>query len=66
VLPDAQGGFLYQIAGSAVTAKDEGEIRDQLLGIIEPIAGGGVTITRYEAVRNVNGRILTYNVWVRR
>lgn len=66
VLPDTHGGFLYQIAGSAVTAKEDDDIRDQLLSIIEPIAGGGVSITRYEAVRDPQGRILTYNVWVQR
>lgn len=66
VLPDTQGGFLYQIAGSAVTGKEDDDIRDQLLSIIEPIAGGGISITRYEAVRDSQGRILTYNVWVQR
>jgi hypothetical protein len=66
VLPDTQGGFLYQIEGSAVSAKDDTEIRNQLLGIIEPIAGGTVTISRYEAVRDSKGRILTYKVWVQR
>ena len=39
VLPDTQGGFLYQIEGTAITAKDDGGVRDQLTAIIEPIAG---------------------------
>lgn len=66
VLPDTQGGFLYQIEGAAVTSKDESGIRDQLLAVIEPIAGGAVSITRYETVRDRTGRILSYRVWVQR
>ncbi len=66
VLPDTQGGFLYQIEGSAISAKDDADIRDQLLGIIEPIAGGAVTIMRYQPVRDSKGRILNYKVWVQR
>lgn len=66
VLPDTQGGFLYQIEGAAVTAKDDGAIREQLLTVIEPIAGGAVSITKYETVRDRTGRILSYKVWVQR
>ncbi|HYL14050.1 MAG TPA: hypothetical protein VEV41_13495 [Terriglobales bacterium] len=66
VLPDTQGGFLYQIEGAAVTAKDDAAIREQLMGVIEPIAGGAVTITKYETVRDHSGRILSYKVWVQR
>lgn len=66
VLPDTQGGFLYQIEGAAVTAKDDGAIRDQLLTVIEPIAGGAVSISKYETVRDHTGRILNYKVWVQR
>ncbi len=66
VLPDTAGGFLYQIEGSAITAKDDSGIREQLLDIIEPIAGGAVTITHYQAVRDSKGRILSYQVSVQR
>jgi hypothetical protein len=66
VLPDDHGGFLYQIEGSAFSAKDDEDTREQLLRIIEPIAGGAVTISRYEAVRDSKGRILNYKVWVQR
>lgn len=66
VLPDTQGGFLYQIEGAAVTAKDDAAIREQLLTVIEPIAGGAVSITKYETVRDRTGRILSYKVWVQR
>ena len=66
VLPDAHGGFLYQIDAAAITASDDDARRDQLLGIIEPIAGSSVTITRLDPVRDGRGRILSYKVWVRR
>jgi hypothetical protein len=66
VLPDTQGGFLYQIEGAAVTAKDDIAIREQLLTVIEPIAGGAVSISKYETVRDRTGRILNYRVWVQR
>jgi hypothetical protein len=66
VLPDAHGGFLYQVEGTAITANNDDGVRDQLLGIIEPIAGSAVSITRYEAVRDAKGRILSYKVWIQR
>jgi hypothetical protein len=66
VLPDTEGGFLYQIEGSAVTGKNEGEVRNQLISIIEPIAGGAIAIQKYETVRDHSGRILSYKVWVER
>jgi hypothetical protein len=66
VLPDAHGGFLYQIEAGAITAQEDAEIRDQLRAIIEPIAGSAVTISKYEAVRDNKGRILNYRVWVQR
>src|SRR6266849_1912503 len=39
VIPDAGGGFIYQIEGKAVSGKDETAVREQLLRIIEPISG---------------------------
>ena len=66
VLPDTQGGYIYQIAGAAVTGQDDASIRNDLHRIIEPIAGGAVAITKYDTVRDHSGRILTYNVWVQR
>jgi len=66
VLPDTQGGFLYEIEGGAISARDDAEVRDQLLGIIEPIAGAAVTITHYQALHDSKGRVVTYKVWVRR
>src|ERR1700675_2770952 len=39
VIPDNQGGFIYQIPASAVNSPDAADIRVQLERIIEPIAG---------------------------
>ncbi|MGH9544985.1 MAG: hypothetical protein ACRD23_07195 [Terriglobales bacterium] len=63
VTPDAGGGFIYQIQGSAISATDEATVRHELLQIVEPISGE-VSITRYEALRDPQGRVLTYKVWV--
>ena len=67
IVPDAGGGFIYQIEGSAVSGKDKDEtaVQDQLLRIIEPIAGE-VTIRKWEPVRDRSGRVLSYKVWVQR
>ena len=65
VIPEAGGGFIYQIEGTAVSGKDEATVREQLQRIIEPISGG-VTIIKYEAARDRSGRVLNYKVWVQR
>jgi hypothetical protein len=65
VLPDGQGGLIYQVEGSAVAGEDEGTRRSELLGIIEPISGE-VTITKVESVRDPSGRVAQYKVWVER
>lgn len=65
VLPDPQGGFIYQIEASAVKGKGDQEIRDELRQIVEPISGA-ITITRYEVIRDRRGRIQSYKVWVER
>jgi len=65
VVPDAAGGFVYQIEGSAITGQEDAVIRAELLRIIEPISGE-VTITRYETMRDRAGRILGYRVWAKK
>lgn len=65
VIPDAGGGFVYQVEGSAVPSQDKSALRDQLLRVIEPISGE-VTITKVEAVQDKSGHILSYRVWARR
>jgi len=63
VNPVAGGGFIYQIEGSAISGTDDATIRQQLLRIVEPISRE-VSITKYEALRDRQGRVLTYKVWV--
>lgn len=65
VSADENGGLIYQVEGSAVTAKDDAAIRGELLDIIEPISGE-VNITKVESVRDGKGKILHYRVWVER
>lgn len=65
VVPDEQGGLIYQVEGSAVTGTDNGAVRRQLLRIIEPISGE-VSITKIEPVLDPSGRVLRYKVWVER
>ena len=65
VSADGNGGLIYQVEGSAVTAKDDVAIRGELLQIIEPISGE-VSITKVESVRDGKGRVLHYKVWVER
>jgi hypothetical protein len=68
VVPDGQGGLIYQIEAAAVgeaVGNDDSVIRGELLQIIEPISGE-VSITKVEPVRDRSGRILSYKVWVAR
>jgi hypothetical protein len=68
VVPDGQGGLIYQIEAAAVgqaVGSDDSVIRGELLQIIEPISGE-VSITKVEAVRDSSGRVLSYKVWVAR
>ncbi len=64
VYPDGNGEFIYQVDGNAVKGGDDVTVRAQLLRIIEPISGG-VSITRYEAVKD-KGHVVAYKVWVQR
>ena len=61
--PDGKGGCIYQIEASALSAKDDGGLRRQMLAIIEPIAGASA-ILKYETVKDKSGHALTYKVWV--
>ena len=62
VTPDGQSGFIYQIDASAVQG-DPTAFEEDLLRVIEPIAGE-VEITRYEPVRDAQGHVVAYKVWV--
>jgi hypothetical protein len=63
VIPDKNGGFIYQIPASAVNSDAGADIRGQLERIIEPIAGA-VSVTRYEPVNDAMGHPQSYKVWV--
>lgn len=65
VVPDGQGGLIYQIEAAAVVGKDDSAIRSALLQVIEPISGE-VSITKIEPVRDGSGHIQSYKVWVAR
>lgn len=65
VIPDKQGGFIYQIESSAVTAKDDPGIQEQLRKIIEPVSGA-VIISKYERVKDPKGRVVSYKVWAQK
>lgn len=65
VYPGNAGGFVYQVDAKAVRSGDDGALRQQLLSIIEPISGG-VSITRYELVKDNKGRVIAYKVWAER
>ncbi len=65
VMPDSNGGFIYQIDGSAVTATGDAAVQAELHKIIEPISGE-ISILKYETVRDSSGRLTKYRVWVRR
>jgi hypothetical protein len=63
IQPDGKGGFIYQIESSALTAKNETDLREQMLAIIEPITGAAA-ISKYEPVKDGSGRVQSYRVWV--
>lgn len=63
VVADGQGGLIYQVEGSAITAQDANDVRSELQRIIEPISGA-VSITKVEPLRDHSGRVLRYKVWV--
>jgi hypothetical protein len=69
VVPDGQGGLIYQIEAAAVVSqivgKDDTAIRSELLKVIEPISGE-VSITKIDPIRDGSGRVLNYRVWVAR
>jgi hypothetical protein len=63
IQPDGRGGLVYQIEASALSAKNESDLKEQMLGIIEPITGAAF-ISKYEPVRDGSGRVQSYKVWV--
>jgi len=65
VTAEADGHLSFQVAANAVTPGDDVAMRDQLLHIIEPIAGA-VSIVSYEAVSDRKGKVQSYKVLAQR
>jgi hypothetical protein len=65
VTPDAQGGLVYQISGTAIKPGDDASVREQLLHIIQPISGD-VSIMSYEPISDGKGHVQTYKVLAKR
>ncbi|MGE0406969.1 MAG: hypothetical protein AB7O65_11770 [Candidatus Korobacteraceae bacterium] len=65
VHPDGSSGFYYEIDVAAVQGTDDPSIRQDLLRVIEPIAGE-VEIAGYDVVRDSQGSITVYRVHVLR
>ncbi len=63
VLPDGQGGLVYQVEAKAVSSSSGLPLEDALRKVIEPIAGE-VTIVRREPVYDRAGNLSAYKVWV--
>ena len=65
LIPDGQGGLIYQVDAAAISNHDEDAVRNELLRVIEPIAGE-VTIERYVPVTDAAGRVVAYKAWISR
>ncbi|MFZ0293278.1 MAG: hypothetical protein WAL52_06705 [Candidatus Sulfotelmatobacter sp.] len=65
VTADGQGGLVYEISASAITSGDDASVQAQLQRIIAPISGA-VTIVKYEAANDREGKAQSYRVWVKR
>ncbi len=63
VVVKAEGnGFLYKVDATAIKPGDDEAIREELLRVIEPVAGE-IRIDRYEAVRDNKHNVIAYQVW---
>jgi hypothetical protein len=58
--------FMYQIRADDMSgATTDAERRAAILRVVEPISGE-VSLERYEAVRDAQGKVIAYNAWVLR
>ena len=63
VVVKAEGnGFLYKVDAAAIKPGNDDAIREELLRVIEPVAGE-IRIDRYEAVRDNKHNVIAYQVW---
>jgi len=65
VVTPEKDGFVCRVEAAAVQEETGVEIRTRLIKAIEPVMGE-VKFVRYEVVRDDKGKIIAYNVWVRR
>ncbi len=65
VYGDNDGSLVYEVNSKAVPPGDDAAVKAQLLRIIEPISGE-ISISRYEALKDKKGKVLSYKVWVNR
>lgn len=65
VQSDGHDGFIYEVDAAAVKGKSDDDVRQDLLSVIEPIAGE-VDIASYEAVKDALGHVTMYRVRVQR
>ncbi len=65
LITDVESGYIYQVDAAEVAGKDAATIQGYLQRVIEPIIAGEVEIARYEPVRDKNGRVVAYKVWLR-
>ena len=65
LIPDVESGYIYQVDAMEVAGKDATAIQSYLQRVIEPIIAGEVEIARYEPVRDKNGRVVAYKVWLK-
>jgi hypothetical protein len=58
--------FVYQIRADEMgNVKTDAEVKAAILRAVEPISGE-VTLERYEAVKDAQGRVIAYDAWVLR
>jgi hypothetical protein len=58
--------FMYQVRSDDMGgAATDAERRAAILRVVEPISGE-VSLQRYEAVRDAQGKVVAYNAWVLR
>lgn len=65
VQPDGDNGFIYEVDAAAVNGTSDDAIHDELLRVIEPIAGE-VDISSFEPIRDAKGHVTMYKVRVQR
>jgi hypothetical protein len=65
VYGDPDGSLVYEVNSKAVQPGNDAAVQAQLTRIIEPISGE-ISISKYEAVKDKKGKVLSYKVWVTR